>query len=712
MGLGLDDTIKTDILELESLREEVLTGTIDNPSPVHRVSIYFPYFEKILSCNNPLLSVSFLAEFLEEYLNSVSKFDVYGNDPGVSLAIIKQLRTVAASQINPALEPQFVAEADRLEKQYNHLTEVLEGNRTANGAEHKAYFPLLEKTAVTGYHGVIESVTVRISKAENSDKFIIIPSEKETEKRILEQCRLSWSAAVEQMKKYVRSPFEYHEVIINFDRKMGFYEGSSLGISLALSFFEQLLQFYNPPYVIKIKEHCIFTGGLDSRCGVTSVGGENAMLKTRAVFFSGADTFVFPAADESAVKTAAGELKAMYEKRKVKLIPAEDFSDVLNRRDLVEVKKRNILARGGKYIRKNWMAAAASLVLTALLSFLFVFDFDDNPALVTSDGTMLHFKNKNGKILKSVYFPVAADAFIDPDVIGNIVRIMDVDNDHENEIIMLRLPLPNESEYSNENTLVCYNKKFEVLWEYTFKDSITAERETISINYTLRLVDTLWLNNSCVIFCLADNRESFPGAVFAIWVKDGKRFEKTLWCSGHLDGVVLHDISGDGVRDIIGISPDNGLNSATFWALEVKEMDGYRPTRDDYILKYKDKSKFLFYFQFPKSDVDTLLNRRWMSIVGYAFDIDTLSKSVNVNTAFYTDNVGTAETMRGMLGLKYYYLKNEFEIYVKNEFSLFRDSLVNAGILNSPLTDTKEYRERFKKGILAYRDGGWIRKDE
>lgn len=711
MGLGLDDTIKTDILELESLREAVLTGTIDNPSPVHRVSIYFPYFEKILSCNNPLLSVSFLAEFLEEYLNSVSKFDVYGNDPGVSLAIIKQLRTVAASQINPALEPQFVAEADRLEKQYNHLAEVLEGNRTANGAEHKAYFPLLEKTAVTGYHGVIESVTVRISKAENSDKFIIIPSEKETEKRILEQCRLSWSAAVEQMKKYVRSPHDYHEVIINFDRKMGFYEGSSLGISLALSFFEQLLQFYNPPYVIKIKEHCIFTGGLDSRCGVTSVGGENAMLKTRAVFFSGADTFVFAAADESAVKTAAGELKAMYEKRKVKLIPAEDFSDILNRRDLVEVKKRNILARGGKYIRKNWIAAAASLILTAILSFLYVFDFDDNPAVVTSDGTMLHFKNKNGKILKSVYYPEFPDVSYNPNGMRSVVQFIDINNDQEKEIIMLRPPLPNGSAYTRENVVVCYNKKFEVLWEYSFKDSITSERETISTNYTLRMVDTLWVDNEIFIFCLADNRESFPGAVFAISVKDGKRYNKTHWCSGHLAGVILDDITGDGAKDIIGVSADNGLNSATLWALEVKDMDGYRPTRDDYILKYKDKSEFLFYFQFPKSDVDTLLNRRWMSVLGYGFHIDTLSKSVNVNTAFYTDNVGTAETMRGMLGLNYYYLRDDFEIYVKNEFSLYRDSLVNVGILDLPLTDTKEYRERFKKGILAYEDKRWIRKD-
>lgn len=712
MGLGLDDTIKTDILELESLREEVLTGTIDNPSPVHRVSIYFPYFEKILSCNNPLLSVSFLAEFLEEYLNSVSKFDVYGNDPGVSLAIIKQLRTVAASQINPPLEPQFVAEADRLEKQYNHLTEVLEGNRTANGAEHKAYFPLFEKTAVTGYHGVVESVTVRISKAENSDKFIIIPSEKETEKRILEQCRLSWSAAVEQMKKYVRSPFEYHEVIINFDRKMGFYEGSSLGISLALSFFEQLLQFYNPPYVIKIKEHCIFTGGLDSRCGVTSVGGENAMLKTRAVFFSGADTFVFPVADESAVKTAAGELKTEYEKRKLKLIPAEDFSDVLNRRDLVEVKKRNILARGGKYIRKNWMAAAASLVLTALLSFLFVFDFDDNPALVTSDGTMLHFKNKNGKILKSVYYPDFPDVSYNPNGMRSVVQFIDINNDQEKEIIMLRPPLPNGSAYTRENVVVCYNKKFEVLWEYSFKDSITSERETISTNYTLRMVDTLWFDNEIFIFCLADNRESFPAAVFAISVKDGKRFDKTLWCSGHLAGVILDDITRDGAKDIIGVSADNGLNSATLWALEVKDIDGYRPTREDYILKHRDESKFLFYFQFPKSDVDALLNRRWMSILGHGFYVDTLSKTVNINTGFYTDNVGTAETMRGMLGLNYYYLRDEFEIYIKNDFSLFRDSLVQAGILDSPLTDTKEYRERFKKGILAYRDGGWIRKDE
>jgi hypothetical protein len=51
----------------------------------------------------------------------------------------------------------------------------------------------------------------------------------------------------------------------------------------------------------------------------------------------------------------------------------------------------------------------------------------------------------------------------------------------------------------------------------------------------------------------------------------------------------------------------------------------------------------------------------------------------------------------------------EFDIKMIDKFSSQRDSLVNAGVLFPPYTDTKEYREILIDQILFYRkNNNWI----
>ena len=237
------------------------------------------------------------------------------------------------------------------------------------GKEHKAFFPLVPKEAEEGFYGILESVTVRISKAANEDRFIIIPSEKEIEKKISEQCKKSWLVARDLSRAYINKPYKYHEVIISFDKKDGFYEGSSLGIALTISFLEQLLNFYNPTYVISIKEKTTFTGGMTETGKVLPTGEEIIKQKVNAVFFSEMNTFVVPKKDESFALYKLYELKAQYPKRNLKLILVEDIIDVLNRRDVVDIKKQKLIVRTGKFVKKNWISAVVTVLLAVLFAF-------------------------------------------------------------------------------------------------------------------------------------------------------------------------------------------------------------------------------------------------------------------------------------------------------------------------------------------------------
>ena len=339
------------------------------------MSLYQNYFEKILSLNNPNLEEAFLKEFLDDYISCISKFEVWGVEPDISKNILEQIKKVASLKIAFENITPLNSEIDRIEKQFENLNLILKGKDFEDGNEHKAFFPLIDKETPEAFYGIIESVTVRISKAVDVDKFIIVPSEKEIEKRILEQCGKSWKLALTLAREYVKKPFKYHEVIISFDKRIGFYEGNSLGIALTLSFLEQILKFYNPAYIIKINEQSAFTGGVTESGEVLCTSEEIIKRKVAVAFFSEISTFVFPKCEETYAYFAITQLKKSYPNRKLKLIPVEDINDVINRRDVVDIKKQKLVIRSGKFVKKNWISAVATVLLAILVWLLVCYGF-------------------------------------------------------------------------------------------------------------------------------------------------------------------------------------------------------------------------------------------------------------------------------------------------------------------------------------------------
>ena len=366
---------KPNLLELESLRSELIEKTLNTNSNFLRIFLYQNYFERILSLNNPNFEEAFLKEFLDDYVSCINKFEVWGIEPGISKNILEQLKKVAALKISNENAITLNSGIERIEKQLEKLAQILEGKEIEDGDSHKAFFPLIDKEAPEGFYGIIESVTVRINKAVDKDKFIIVPSEKEIEKRILDQCKLSWLVALDLTKQYVKKPYKNHEIIISFDKKDGFYEGNSLGTALTLSFLEQILKFYNPAYIININEQSAFTGGVTEAGEVLCTSEEIIKRKVAAVFFSEINTFVFPKCEETYAYFALTQLKKSYPDRKLKLIPVEEINDVLNRRDVVDVRKQKIVVRSGKFVKKNWISAVATVLLSNIICFFVCYGF-------------------------------------------------------------------------------------------------------------------------------------------------------------------------------------------------------------------------------------------------------------------------------------------------------------------------------------------------
>ena len=706
--------IKPNPLELESLRSELIEKTFSTNSNFLRLSIYQNYFEKILSSNNPNFEEAFLKEFLDDYTSCICKFEVWGVEPDITKKILEQIKQVTSLKIISDSLTSLNSEIARIEKQIEKLTLILDGIEYEDSEVHKAFFPLIDRDAPEGFYGIIDSVTVRINKAVDVDKFIIVPSEKEIEKRIIEQSKKSWLLALNLSKKYVKQPFKYHEVIISFDKKQGFYEGNSLGIALTLSFLEQMLKFYNPAFIINIKEQSAFTGGVTETGEVLCTSEEIIKRKVAAIFFSEINTFVFPKCEETYAYFALTQLKKNYPNRKLKLIPVEDISDVLNRRDIVDIKKQKLLVRSGKFVKKNWVGAAVAILLTIILSFLFVLDFDDNPYLINADNGIINIKNKSGRILWS-----KKTQLYEEDINANFdrqkyfVKIVNIDDKGENEVLITSDDAIESQSKIKDNTLTCYDHNGSEIWNYKITDTLYSYRkgdEILPPPYFIQIIDTVTIDKKKQLYIFGNNRNSFSSLIFGIDLRTGKKIAGIFYSSGHILGAFIKDINNDRIKDIVAKGIDNGYNQIVLFGMSLKNLKGNRRTTTEYSIRFGEEAELLFYIRLPKTDLDELnIGERFASKKLGEFWYDYTKQKIVHRSTF------SMETPKFTSTAIDYQIHNNFkdiDLIIYDEFRTVRDSLVKHGKLNLPYTDTPEYKNIIKSKILYYKGGKWLKRKE
>jgi hypothetical protein len=692
---------KPNYLELDEERSKLLEKILLGSSINARLDAYLNYFLKILSFNRSNIEEAFLSEFLEDYLNVVKRYEVWGNDPELTCKIFEQLLKIKDRHFTEDYVVDINNEIARLESQWTDLTNILNGIENNSNAGSKAYFPVLENDAPVNCYGLIETVTVRINKTDRDDKFIIIPSEKEIEQRIQEQIKLSWKLALQISNKYIRKHHQYHEVIISFDKKAGFYMGNSLGIALTLTFLEQILKFYNPTFIINISEGSAFTGGIDTKGNVLNTGEDIIKRKVAAIFYSDLNFFVFPKLEESYAYFALEQLRKVYPQRKLKLIPAEDFDDILNRRDLVEIKKQKAIVRTGKFVKKNWISAIATVLLAILFAYLFVMDFDDNPATFTVDGHYVYIRNKNEKILWQKSFTASKEQTHYVKLLKHKIRLLDINSDGLNEVLLVDDYEPGTLT-KLDPPLICYDRKGREIWRYNFRDKVNSDRENLSENYNLAILDTLKIFNEKYLFMIASNLESFSSAIFSIKLISGKRNAGTLWTSGHTVNALLNDINYDGKKDIVGLGFDNGYEDLVFFGFEIDTLTSCRSTEEEYLISNYPIKKMSFYIRIPKTDFDEYYKHSTPRLFPESLTYHKQSKRFSFLT--------TDDYNEGYSSINYNF-NNDIvldKIIFPNDFRIRRDTLVAQGKILLPYTDTREYEKKIKDKILYWKEDKWV----
>ena len=702
------------ILQLEQKRaslKEKLVGAYSNQS---KLLFLYNFFEKALSTKNTNLIDSYLPEFIPEYIHLLKSWSVTGLKPRTCLAgmqvhesIIEQAEKSQMNELTKEYQkfPELII---GLKKDVEKLKKILNGEQIET-VEPKAFFPLLDEEGIveTGFSiGILESVTIKINKTRVADKFIIIPSEKEIEEKINEQVKLSWINAKRTVKKYIRKIYPYHEVIISFDNKVGFCKGNSLGTALTLSFIEELLKTYNSPVAVTVGNDIAFTGGLDETGRITNTSEKIIKQKTELIFFSDISHFAVPKSEEAAAIEQLNELKQEYPKRDLKITGIEDLNDLLNRRNLVEIKKINPAVRSAKFARKNWVALSTIFILIAIISLFILRDIDTNPVSFRVDGAYLYVLNKNGKVLWQKRAITNASKKADPNELKDKLKIVDIDLDGRNELLITIEEFGDAKPDSEFTRISCYDSEGEPVWRYSFKDIVSSERTNLPPIYAIMIIDTVTVRGIKNLFLFSNNSQSFSSAIYRLDLKNGKRIPGTLWCSGHTQAGMITDINNDGRKDILCVGQDNGYEDAVFFGFDIDTLTEVRPTTSEYLIRDFPVSDLITYIRFPKTDYDVYRNYRTPGLHPYGF------KDVR-NFKYYQFIVDShMDDFASTLWYQVDYNLKDVNIIVDNRFRVMRDTLVAHGKLPLPYTDTPEYVELQKSKILYWQNGKWAKREE
>ena len=684
------------IFEIEEKRNEIQRVLSSPLSCYKKISLLSDFFSLLLSTNNKNILQAYSTGLIAPFSNYLATCDVACVPPEKHNRIIATTEAILASQAFPDAADTLQQSLTSFNEKVKELTAVLNGEDGFVLERNNYLFPLLDTTSSNGdLFGMLDSITIKILKGKE-ETFHLIPSEKEIETRIKAQIETSWNVAAAYARKYIKHISPHHEVIVSFDKRVGFYVGDSLGVALTLAYINELFLYYNAPLTITAKEGSCFTGSLLQNGEIPSIGDENITKKVELVFYAGVKTFVLPKADEPAAEKKLRELKKEYSNRNLKLIAVTDLEDLLSRRNVVNIKRLSLLKRTGKTIARNKIITALAITVISMLSFFYFYEYDDNPYGYEATPAGFNIVNQSGRVLWTIKSTLSSLVLKDSKELETRIRVLDLNGDKKNEVIYCFDSNDATADKNLSDGVAFYDYKGQVFNKLAFTKTVYSKRETLAPPYGWILHDTLTFKNSKSIIAAVNNVNSYASATFIIDLKTQKIISDTLWNCGHILDIRITTINDERGKFIIGLAINNGYKSSSLFQLEISKFGGQIPSTDNYQLYNIKQAEVKNMFIFLKSDYASYYHLPNAGLNKRSLDIGSNFRSVR----FFEKQLAIEKPD----GIIYTWdsKSNNFLIAIESYFRVNRDSLVAQGKLQKPYTDTWEYRQLLHDQILRW----------
>ena len=331
-------------------------------------------------------------------------------------------------------------------------------------------------------------------------------------------------------------------------------------------------------------------------------------------------------------------------------------------------------------------------IIIGLIGSYLYFNIDTNPAYFENRGNTLFVMNDEGQVLwsKKMSFDISLDDYVEQNKVSQ--KIIDIDDDGINEVL-----LANESnEEPDFGRLACFNFKGDLLWEYHFKGVVSTKYEEFTPQHTIN-TQIGEIDSSKKLFLFTRHKVYYPSAIFKFDLKNVEVVGDTFWHAGALTSIIINEDSS-GSKYIVANGVNNSFNSLVLFTIDEENLRGEGPANDFYDFENLKLMEFRNYIVFPNSDFTNYRTLRYEALFTGELDERDNYYIFNAHQDYppYTDH-----------GSIIYYVRKDFrelKINVDDPFHMRRDSLVLAGKLDPPLTNTIEYRNILEEQI-RYWDG-------
>ncbi|MBN8545243.1 MAG: hypothetical protein J0L60_03830 [Ignavibacteria bacterium] len=691
--------------EIESYIEKVRDVVNLNHSRGLILSSFDHLLSLLDSASNPLLIESSFTEFFPLYLKLLGWYHPLGQNPSGTKKLITNAKVLYRLPSGEFKSNEFKAQILRIEEEYRHLISFLKGKETSGDGE-IPLFPVIESAGESFGFTHLDSLEVKVAPSKSGTRFIIHPTYKDEDTLLVEQVRTSFEAALSMIPAEKKKKIPFFEVQVFFASMLGIYSGNSFGSLLTTLLYVELTRIFNTNLVLSLAPRLAFTGATDISGGVKPVGKRHIARKTRAVFYSGVSRFIVTKADEIAALAEVSKLQKRMPERNFEVMGVNNISEIINRRDILRISRKPLKERVIEGAQKYRYGSLILLPFLVLLGFLYAREFDTNPVSFELDKTDLKIKNKYGAVLWSWVVHQNIGEQLNIDELKTRIRILDVNNDGENEVLA-----SGEFIYSKDvngrKYFYCFNSGREELWRVTILDTVSSPKESnMPAEYHLTIYDTVTIDGKMRLLLGANNISTYPSALFTINPETGQRVSGTIWNAGFIHQVGVVDANSDGKRDIVFLCTDNGLNFNKIAAVEFPFKDGMLETRPDYFLHGKKKHDPVLEISLVSTD--------------YTVKITHFNRDNFMARTLYPDETGrigffsrfTYSINHGMYKLVVNTKTHEIDYFIEGAFRSNRDSLVKAGTLPLPYTDTKEYTDILKNGARYKLNGKWVSYNE
>lgn len=653
------------------------------------------FYEELFMVKDKSLIEIYLIETSSYFASQLKKYSCFGFSPNFSHIIISIVDKVLQNLRRDDQVQEIQAQLNRIKEEKKKLDLILEGKSEQDINDFSVGFLVIEKsTKEQKPSGLVESLSISINKNKKTSKneFIIFPSLPKIEENLQRQINESWKFATNYLKSKYSKKIPKFEVTIKFVNNLGIYEGDSLGVALTIGFIEELFSFFDLRERLIFSNAIITTGSVDAEGKVNEVSKSIIEIKSYTAFYSNANKFILPIEDYPfALKICEEELKK-YPNRNLELIPIKNIKDAINRRDLLVIKRQNILKWGvGKIIKNKAILVLLILFSIIALSFYYITQ-DKNPSkLELVDGRFL-IKNKQDKVLWYKETGLGNNYRTNKIALWNKYRFIDVDNDGLNEVLMVHL--------KNSQDLYLFDDDGKMIWSFKHSDTLLTNNEKFTdIFIPYGIIDTIKTSTRIELLIYFQHNTYYPTGITKLDLLTGLKISDILWHPGSITGAILTDWNKDGKKEIIAGGPANGMNRSYLFSIDHDKLCGTFPTSENYKflnMKIAEMNKYLL---FPKTDYAELFFPKYNAPKEAPTIINENIISINIGegcaTAVDADFVYAVRLNRNL---------NPINCVIGDASIIIRDRLVNDGKLNPPLSDSREFQDSILKNI-QYWDG-------